>query len=542
MISVEILGVFMWPPNYDEVFRQRIERLQRLRKNPNQLKLIKEYYSKNPKDFINDWVCTYDPRNALGGGTNSFLPFCLFPLQNNFIDFLNLLLDQKQKGLVEKSRDMGFTWLCCGFAVWLWLFWPGSSVGFGSRKAEYVDEKGDPDSIFEKIRIILRYLPHEFLPKGYDEDKHALYMKVLNPENGATISGEAGDSIGRGGRKSIYFKDESAFYERPKKIEAALGDNTNVQVDISTVNGINLFYQRRKSGLIWAPEKKILEPGRIHVFIADWRDHPLKTQEWYDTRRRAAELEGTLAEFSREIDRDYVGAVENTVIPTKFIKAAIDAHKLLNIVNEGQTFAGLDVKDTGRDKHALVVRKGILVKFAESWADGDAFFAAQKAHKIALEYSVNHLEYDSIGVGAAAKGAFNQMQTGKMVISPWGAAEAALNPEANVIQNDLDSPKNRDFYANLKAQGWWELRRRFENTYRIINGLDVLDSENIISIPSNLQFLNQLEEELSQVQYKFDPKHRLVIDKTPEGTKSPNIADALVMAFWPKESKSWFFV
>jgi hypothetical protein len=49
---------------------------------------------------------------------------------------------------------------------------------------------------------------------------------------------EAGDNIGRGGRTLVYFKDESAHYEHPDLIEAALGDNTNVQIDISSVNGL----------------------------------------------------------------------------------------------------------------------------------------------------------------------------------------------------------------------------------------------------------------------------------------------------------------
>jgi phage terminase large subunit len=29
---------------------------------------------------------------------------------------------------------------------------------------------------------------------------------------------------------------------------------------------------------------------------------------------------------------------------------------------------------------------------------------------------------------------------------------------------------------------------------------------------------------------------KLVIDKQPEGTRSPNLADAVVMAYWPVDS------
>ena len=32
---------------------------------------------------------------------------------------------------------------------------------------------------------------------------------------------------------------------------------------------------------------------------------------------------------------------------------------------------------------------------------------------------------------------------------------------------------------------------------------------------------------------------RLVIDKMPEGSKSPNLADAVVMAYWPVDSMAY---
>ena len=87
--------------------------------------------------------------------------------------------------------------------------WDGVAVGWGSRKKELVDKIGDPSSIFEKIRIILRSLPVEFLPAGFDFDENVKLMSIVNPETGATITGECGDNIGRGGRTLAYFEDEA---------------------------------------------------------------------------------------------------------------------------------------------------------------------------------------------------------------------------------------------------------------------------------------------------------------------------------------------
>jgi len=98
-----------------------------------------------------------------------------------------------------------------------------------------VDQIGRPDSIFEKIRIFLRYLPRELLPVGFSFKEHVSLMKIINPENGNTIVGEAGEDIGRGGRSLITFKDESGHYEHPELIEASLLANALVQMDISSV-------------------------------------------------------------------------------------------------------------------------------------------------------------------------------------------------------------------------------------------------------------------------------------------------------------------
>ena len=124
--------------------------------------------------------------------------------------------------------------MSCAFAVWLWLFYPGSTVGFGSRKEILVDRAGDLQSIFEKIRSIVRNLPHYLKPRGFKEHTHSNYMRLLNPANEATIIGEAGDNIGRGGRCSLFFVDEAAYLERPALIEAALTATTDVRIDIST--------------------------------------------------------------------------------------------------------------------------------------------------------------------------------------------------------------------------------------------------------------------------------------------------------------------
>lgn len=542
-----------WPPNYVEAFRWRQHQIRMHRERPALVPLAREYYRTRPVEFITDWCVTYDPRNA-GSSVPTTMPFIPFDRQAEFVVFLHELVKAQSNGLVEKARDMGATWLSCAFSVWLWLFWPGASIGWGSRKQELVDRLGDADSIFEKMRQIIRLLPEFFKPEGFNEKDHMPFMRLLNPENGATITGEVGDNIGRGGRKLMYFKDESAHYARPELIEAALGDTTRVQVDISSVNGLgNVFHRKREAGKEWpgaqrgaagwtgAPALR----GTTNVFVMDWRDHPAKTQAWYDERRRDYIDKGLSHIFSQEVDRDYSASVEGVIIPAAWVTAAIDAHLVLGLDDDGRWYAGLDVADDGGDTNAEALRKGVFLKDLDEWGDADIGETARRA--IDRAGSVGQpieLEYDSIGIGAGVKAEANRLATERklpkgVTLVPWSASAAAINPDEHVIKGDKQSPLNKDFYANLKAQGWWELRLRFERTYRAVTepGFTYKKDE-LIVLPSNLRKLHQLRKELSQATRDQDGKGRLVVNKSPPGTKSPNLADSVVQAFWPVPYKN----
>lgn len=494
--------------------------------------------------FINDWCVTYDPRNK--DPVPKMMPFMLFPRQEELIEFLYLCFTEKEDGLIEKARDMGATWVCVCFSVWLFLFFPGSAIGWGSRRSDLVDELGNPDSIFEKMRIVLRNLPPFFLPSEFSIDEDAPSMKILDRKNGSTIAGETGDNIGRGGRSTVFFKDESAHYERPEKIEAALGDNTDVQIDISSVNGTgNVFYRRRNAGEEWFPGKK-MPKKRTRVFVMDWKDHPAKTDEWYAGRRAKAEEEGLLHLFAQEVDRDYAGAVDRVIIPSPWVKAAIDAHIKLGIKPEGSKIAMQDVADGGGDKNALIMRHGILCTYADHWG-GEAGDAAQKAIPICMENGVYELYYDSIGVGVGFRVEISHMrESGTMPpenvfkVYPWNAGAAVLDADDPIIPGDSKSPTNKDQYGNLKAQAWFRVRSRFYKTYQAVTNGKKYPADELISISSEIKCLHQLVRELSQPTRKRNGEGKTIVDKVPDGSKSPNLADGFVAVYNPVKEVTIF--
>lgn len=547
------LGADEWPPNYPAVYRWRSKVLKQLISDPKTLKAAKVYYSTHPAEFIMDWMDTYDPRKsptnanpALRG--EKWMPFVFFKRQKDVIDFFESCSHDQTSGLVEKCRDFGLTWLACGYSVWRWLFIKNDAIGWGSRKETLVDKPGDPDSIFEKIRLMLKRLPRIWLPAGFSWGRNSTYMKLLNPENGAIIAGEAGDNIGRGGRRSCYFLDEASHLERPEKVEAALGDNTNVRIDISSVNGVgNVFHRRRENGVIWSPDVTSYPFGFVRVFVADWRDHPLKTQEWYDARKARYEREGMAHIFAQEVDRNYAAAVSNTVIPYQWVEASIDAHIKLPWFAEAleahkdDWYAGLDVADEGNDRNALTLRQWVIWRDVQEWGERDPGISARKAVLACREHK-NHIccQYDCIGVGSGVKTEYNRLTTDEGVISaheipfiPWNAGASVLNPFDRIIPDDNESLQNKDFFDNLKAQAWWSIRTRFYKTFKAVTEGVRYNPDELISIDSRITLLEQLKKELIQPTVGHSSRLKLLIEKKPDGMRSPNLADSGVMAFFP---------
>jgi hypothetical protein len=507
-------------PDYVAIIADRAERLARLRGNPKTLAALKTYYSTHPWDFIRDWGTTYDPRN-IERGLPASIPFIPFDRQIEFLQWLYERWTKGERGLVEKSRDMGVSWLLVGFAASMWLFRPGFAAGFGSRKEEYVDKKGDPKSIFDKIRPFIASVPVEFRPAGYNERDHALYMRIINPENGATITGEAGDNIGRGGRQSVYFVDEAAFVENQESVDAALSQTTNCQIDVSTPNGNgNVFYKKRHS-------------GKVPVFEFDWRSDPRKDQAWYD--KQCAELDEVIV--AQEIDRDYNASAENVFIPAKWVKASIDAHIKLGFAPSGIKVAAFDPADTG-DAKARLFRHGSVILDADEMRRGDIRDAVPWVRDWAIAKrngcGLDAFVYDADGMGApiVKLSIEDEFSRKEVPIFHFHGSSGVEDPDSEC--EDLKK-LNKDGFANYRAQTYYRLRRRFERTYEAVERGIYQNPDDLISISSACSCKDQLVAELSRPQRLYTGSGKIIVEgkqhMRARGVASPNLSDGANMAF-----------
>lgn len=218
---------------------------------------------------------------------------------------------------------------------------------------------------------------------------------------------------------------------------------------------------------------------------------------------------------------------ENAFIKRKWIDAAINANKKLNIENRGIDIIGYDVADDGNDTCVIAHRYGnSLVDFIEWKAKEDELEeSAGKAFNYAIDNNCI-INYDCIGVGASAGSTFkrlNKEKRQKIKYFKFDAGASVLNPNKEY----KPQRKNKDHFENLKAQSWQDVADRLLHTYNAVVKGHKYDEDKIISIDiKDQKKLNDLKKELSSP-LKEESKRGLVIveskkDMKKRGFKSPN--------------------
>ena len=237
---------------------------------------------------------------------------------------------------------------------------------------------------------------------------------------------------------------------------------------------------------------------------------------------------------------------DDAIIKRSWIEASIDAHVKLNIEITGAYKIGFDIADSGDDKCAIAKIHGILTYEIKEWkaSEDELNESSLKAYNQAKENN-SIINYDCIGVGASAGSHFrnfNKERGNSMKYNKFNASSKVKNPER--YYDVASKIKNKDFFSNLKAQSWWNLAERFKNTYNAINKGMEFKEEDLISISSECDKLEQLIEELSTPRKAFDKTGKVKVESKDElkarGIPSPNIADSVIMAYSNTSSGGFF--
>lgn len=230
---------------------------------------------------------------------------------------------------------------------------------------------------------------------------------------------------------------------------------------------------------------------------------------------------------------------DSVIIKRSWIMASIDAHIKLGLESAGRKRLGFDVADSGEDKCATIYAHGSIISWADMWKAGEdeLLKSCTRVYHTAREHKAS-ITYDSIGVGASAGAKFGELNaalkdTNRIVYSKFNAGGAVWHPESVYSQGT----KNKDMFSNIKAQAWWLLADRFRNTYNAIHSGQQFKDDELISISSDTPYLDQIIDELATPKRDYDQNGRVKVESKKDLAKreisSPNLADAVVMAFAP---------
>jgi phage terminase large subunit len=257
-------------------------------------------------------------------------------------------------------------------------------------------------------------------------------------------------------------------------------------------------------------------------------------------------IEAAKEEDYEEFEHVYLGVPkqddDGVIIKRSWIMAAIDAHKKLGIEPTGRKRLGFDVADSGNDKCAQIYAHGFAALWGEQWKAGEdeLLKSCTRVYHAARERDA-FITYDSIGVGATAGAKFAELNAARKEGQPilygkFNAGGAVYRPEAIYSHGT----KNKDMFANIKAQAWWLVADRFRNTYNAIRNGEQFSDDELISIASDMPFLDQLIDELATPKRDYDNTGKVKVESKKDLAKreiaSPNLADGFVMAFAPGQA------
>lgn len=232
------------------------------------------------------------------------MPFMLFDYQKEAVDEIWRCIVEGKKVFIEKSRQLGLSWIICGIFLYGFLF-HGHKYTMITMTQDELDKTWDIDSLFEKIRYMIRLLPGWMLPEWFSKEAGTQYNQsgtISHPKGTGSINGKTGGKpdAGRWGTRNATFLDEMASLTYARQINMSIGSSSPCVIYNSTPKGeFNEFFEMRKKAML----------GEIEGLRYHWTEHPFYNTAWHEWYCRGKSEEA----IAQELEIDYNVAVKGRV-------------------------------------------------------------------------------------------------------------------------------------------------------------------------------------------------------------------------------------
>lgn len=281
----------------------------------------------------------------------------------------------------------------------------------------------------------------------------------------------------------------------------------------------------------------VYEDELHYIVMVNWRDNPWWNEE--QERLRLWDYENlSRAKYDWIWEGAFMDEVEDSIITAEEFDACIDAHKKLGFKPRGKKVASFDPADTGGDAKGLAFRHGSIVYDVSQRSGGDVNDATDYATDYAIERGADVFIWDADGLGLSLRRQVADGLKGHNIEQlAFRGGQGVDRPDSlyEPIEDNSARPlKNKDQFKNKRAQYYWALRDRMHKTYRAVEHGEYHDPDELISISSEIQDLQQLRSEVCKIPRKPTGNGQIQILSKPDMKKldiaSPNMADALMMS------------
>lgn len=228
------------------------------------------------------------------------IPFELWPSQVELSRWLDARTEAGDLCISIKSRDCGVTWLDLHKLYYLWQH-HGTGSMLGSRIEDDVDKKGDPGTLFSKLRYIRDRQP------GHIRERRVIdtHMLLQSLRHKGTISGQSTTgNFARSKRARILFIDEFPA------IEANIARNT-----LSAIQSVagSTWLNGTPQGTLHPAYELVQELAPHKIRLMDWHADPHRPSDFRELMTRPI---GDLSDavFDREYGCSFTATLAGNLI------------------------------------------------------------------------------------------------------------------------------------------------------------------------------------------------------------------------------------
>lgn len=393
------------------------------------------------------------------------IPFITWPIQDVAIDRIIYGIRFGGDLLIDKSREMGATWIILGAFVAEWLLMPDTTLLAISRKEEYVwqghkgGKGGNKDTLFWKIFYLWQNLPHWIKPR--QDEVFISERHFENLRNDSTIDGESTNAdVGAGGRRQAVMCDEFARvkYADADSIQETLSDTTPCRIFNSTPTSRG------------HPFGQIRFAGKVPVVTLAWYDHPWKIQGWYESPKYNVVVIKDMHYYMQQWPHVFEGIAENQ----EFNYSDLEKTMLMKYP-EDETLANLNFVADGGDRANEEMFSPTGKR--SPWYD-------RECRRRTLRDKAVNIDINYAGAGDVV---FNSTvlarQIDKFAKEPAYRGEISFDLEENTISNVKFTPN----FGKRRLKLWCDLYgSRPDQTHNYIMGEDISmgtgQSNSVISV------------------------------------------------------------